>query len=75
VGGEWKDSASYLTLPDPMNGEPFLRCPDTGAGGATEELDPFVASLMSVPKSGLHNPIKNPERYLELGEVTTRCGV
>jgi len=72
VGGEWKDSASYLTLPDPMNGEPFLRCPDTGAGGATGELDPFVASLMSVPKSGLHNPIKNPERYVELGEVTTR---
>lgn len=71
VGGEWKDTASYLTLPDPMNGEPFLRCPDTGSEDATE-LDPFVASLRSVPKSGLHNPLKNPERYVELGEVTAR---
>ena len=71
VGGEWKETASYLTLPDPMNGEPFLRCPDTGAGDSSE-LDPFVASLRSVPKSGLHNPIKNPERYVELGEVTSR---
>jgi 1-pyrroline-5-carboxylate dehydrogenase len=71
VGGEWKDAGSYLTLPDPMNGEPFLKCPDTGAKDASE-LDAFVASLNSVPKSGLHNPLKNPERYVELGEVTAR---
>jgi 1-pyrroline-5-carboxylate dehydrogenase len=71
VGGEWKDAGSYLTLPDPMNGEPFLKCPDTGAKDASE-LDAFVASLKSVPKSGLHNPLKNPERYVELGEVTAR---
>jgi 1-pyrroline-5-carboxylate dehydrogenase len=70
VGGEWKDASSYLTLPDPMNGDPFIKCPDTGVDGA--ELDPFVASLSSVPKSGLHNPLKNPERYVELGEITAR---
>jgi len=69
VGGEWKDASSYFTLPDPMNGDPFIKCPDTGVDGA--ELDPFVASLSSVPKSGLHNPLKNPERYLLYGRV---CG-
>jgi hypothetical protein len=27
-----------------------------------EETGPFVESLRAVPKSGLHNPLKNPER-------------
>mmetsp|Transcript_1119 Transcript_1119/g.2055 ORF Transcript_1119/g.2055 Transcript_1119/m.2055 type:complete len:276 (-) Transcript_1119:703-1530(-) len=30
---------------------------------------PFIESLKSVPKHGLHNPFKNKERYLMLGEV------
>jgi 1-pyrroline-5-carboxylate dehydrogenase len=32
-----------------------------------------VQSLKSVPKSGLHNPMKNPERYLMLGDVSFRA--
>lgn len=32
-----------------------------------------MASLRAVPKSGLHNPLKNPERYLMLGDVTARA--
>ena len=27
-----------------------------------EEVEPFVRSLQAVPKSGLHNPLKNPDR-------------
>ena len=27
-----------------------------------EEVEPFVRSLKAVPKSGLHNPLKNPDR-------------
>jgi 1-pyrroline-5-carboxylate dehydrogenase len=42
-----------------MNGEPFIQLPDTQLG----ELDIFVQSLAACPKSGLHNPYKNPERY------------
>ena len=37
------------------------------------ELDRFVASLKRVPKSGLHNPFKNPERYVQWGEVSARA--
>jgi 1-pyrroline-5-carboxylate dehydrogenase len=58
VGGHWSDAAKHLTIPDPLNGESFLRVPDTQGA----ELRPFVESLLAVPKSGLHNPYKNPER-------------
>ena len=53
------DTASILTIPDPLNSEPFTHVPDT-QGDA--ELQPFIYSRRSVPKSGLHNPLKNPER-------------
>jgi hypothetical protein len=46
------------TIPDPLNGEEFVQLPDTQPG----ELEPFVQSLQACPKSGLHNPLKNPER-------------
>ena len=69
VFGEWLPTDKYMTLPDPMNGEPFLNCPDT----QLYEIEPFVHSLKSVPKSGLHNPLKNSERYLMLGDVTARA--
>lgn len=26
------------------------------------EIEPFVASMKAVPKSGMHNPLKDPER-------------
>ena len=58
-----------MTLPDPLNGDPFLLCPDT----QLFEIEPFVHSLRAVPKSGLHNPLKNPDRYLLLGDITARA--
>lgn len=33
------------------------------------DLDEFVKNAKAVPKSGLHNPYKNPERYLTYGTV------
>ena len=44
--------------------------PDT----SVEELPPFIESLKSVPKSGVHNPLKNVERYLMFGEVSRKAG-
>jgi len=68
VGGQWVDSAGgYVDLIDPMNGETFLREPDT------HDHAPFIDGLKSCPKSGLHNPLKNPERYVYLGEVCARA--
>ena len=66
VDGQWQPAASSRTIPDPMTGEPFISYPDTSA----EEGAPFVASLRRVPKTGLHNPLKHPERYNMYGAVS-----
>lgn len=58
VAGRWTGSSRSKTIPDPLNGEGFTRVPDT----QVSEIDHFVQSLSSCPKSGLHNPFKNPER-------------
>ncbi len=66
VGGEWRSTVKEEWLKDPMNGEAFCSLPSTGEAG---ELEPFVKSMGECPKSGLHNPLKNPQRYLLYGEV------
>lgn len=58
VNGEWKGVASYFDLQDPLNGERFIRCPDTSHG----EAKIFVENLKNVSETGLHNPFKHPER-------------
>ena len=64
VGGQWVDVDAYRDdIPDPMSGEAFLQIPDT------QDLTPFIAGLESCPKSGLHNPLKNNDRYVHLGRV------
>jgi len=65
VGGEWKGTENYLTLPDPMTGKPMLSIPDT----SMVEAEEFIQSMKDVSKTGLHNPFKNKERYLMLGAV------
>ena len=67
VEGKWRDTEKHRYLVDPLNGEPFMKVPDT----QVSEIQPFVDSLKAVPKSGVHNPIKNPERWgqtLKLGD-------
>ncbi|CAK9065759.1 Delta-1-pyrroline-5-carboxylate dehydrogenase 12A1 [Durusdinium trenchii] len=58
---------SNQDIVDPLNGDAFLKVPNTGL----DEIEPFVQRMASVPRSGLHNPFKNPDRYVMLGEV---CG-
>jgi 1-pyrroline-5-carboxylate dehydrogenase len=68
VAGIWQNAATARTdLPDPMNGEHFLDIPDTS------DVSAFIAGLQSCPKSGMHNPYRNPERYLMLGEVCAKA--
>lgn len=43
----------------------MLTLPDT----SIEEAKVFIDSLTSCPKTGLHNPFKNKERYLMLADV------
>ena len=68
VNGEWVSSNSYMDLIDPLHGGNMCKIPDT----QMDEIQPFVESLEDCPKSGLHNPFFNKERYLMLGEVNRK---
>lgn len=69
AGGEWRETKKYAELINPLNGTSLLNYPDT----QPDELELFLAGLRSCPKSGLHNPFKNIERYQMLGEVSFRA--
>uniref|UniRef100_A0A6T6Y3B1 Aldehyde dehydrogenase domain-containing protein n=1 Tax=Hemiselmis tepida TaxID=464990 RepID=A0A6T6Y3B1_9CRYP len=68
--GEWvhQDAHTTESVPDPLTGEPFILMPHI----AEEELGPYIDSMKSCPKHGLHNPIGQPQRYLMLGEVSQK---
>jgi len=68
VGGKWVSVESVRDdIVDPMNGARFLQVPDT------QDFGPFIDGLRSCPKTGLHNPMKNTERYVMLGGVCARA--
>ena len=57
VGGEWKKSKAEILIPHPLDNakHPIFSVPDTDVS----ELDPYFESMRKVPKSGVHNPLKN----------------
>eukprot|EP00249_Psilotum_nudum_P010828 c22795_g1_i1 orf=339-2033(-) len=69
VQGKWSETSKWTEIVDPLNGQKFIKVPDTSVG----ELSPFVESLRSCSKSGLHNPLKNPERYLMYGDISAKA--
>jgi len=64
-GGKWVDAAETMDIVDPLNGGCMLKVPNT----SMDEIAPFCDNMANVPRTGLHNPIKNPERYNMLGRV------
>ena len=70
VNGSWCTTQTTMTIPNPMDKDapPVCTIPDT----QINELQPFIASLKSVPKSGVHNPLKDNERYLQFGEISRK---
>jgi len=67
VCGEWTSGAAYRDdIVDPLNGGAFVSIPDT------TDIGPFLLGLNSCPKSGMHNPLKNTDRYVHLGRVCAR---
>ena len=76
VNGKWQvkdDVSKKLIIPNPLSKSkpPIFTVPDT----SKDELLPFLKSMNDVKKSGVHNPLKNPERYLLYGEISrqVRC--
>lgn len=68
VAGAWQEGSQFLpNVPDPMTGGTFLNIPDT------TDIEPFLEGFRNCPKSGLHNPQKNPNRYVELGRVCAKA--
>jgi len=64
VGGDWDDGKNHRNdIPDPLTGQPFLRVPET------RDHARFIDGIRGCPKSGLHNPRKNPQRYITLGRA------
>ena len=71
VGGKWSDDTkNMMEIPNPMNKDspPVCTIPDT----TIDELGPFKESMKAVTKSGVHNPLKNVQRYLMYGEISRR---
>lgn len=69
VDGLWCETDAKHILPDPLTGKNFIHVSDVKAS----EIDCFVHSLNSCSKSGLHNPLKNPQRYLKYGDISARA--
>jgi 1-pyrroline-5-carboxylate dehydrogenase len=68
VGGKWISESSIRDdIVDPLNGGRFLDVPDT----ANTTL--FLEGIAACPKTGLHNPMKNVDRYVHLGRVCAKA--
>ena len=68
VKGKWCKAKKYSEIINVLDGKINYKVPDT----SISEISPFIKSIQSVSKSGLHNPFKNPERYQMLGDVCFR---
>jgi 1-pyrroline-5-carboxylate dehydrogenase len=71
VNGIWSKSAQQpIAVPDPLNSssKPLQLVQNT----SLDEIQPFLESLASCRKSGLHNPLKNPQRFIEYGQICHR---
>ncbi len=68
INGKWKNTAKYEEFPDPAQGHNYLKVPLTEKG----EMSEIVSAMKSCPKHGLHNPLKNVNRYIKYGDVCRR---
>lgn len=69
VKGEWRDAQTKYDIVDPLHGDIYM----TAANTKGDELQPFIDSLKECPKSGMHNQLKNPERYNIYGKVCMKA--
>jgi 1-pyrroline-5-carboxylate dehydrogenase len=65
INGEWRSTSKYEEFPDPLKGGKMLDVPLT----EKSEFQDIIKSMKECPKYGLHNPLRNVERYLLYGQV------
>lgn len=65
VNGQFLTTKNHENFPCPLTGKKFLEVPLT----KPEEMQPFMEFINSTPRSGLHNPLKNVDRYIKYGEI------
>lgn len=65
VNGQYYNTKKYEEFPCPLTGKKLLEVPLTD----NSEMLPFKEFINSCPRSGLHNPIRNVDRYLLYGQV------
>ena len=70
VNGSWEGTKSYTNIIDPLNGDVIIKMPSTSKA----ELTPFIERMKSIPGTGLHNPLRNVERYIKYGEISFKLG-
>jgi len=58
-----------IPIVHPLNGEQFL---NVSVPDKDSDLNAFIESQKNVPKYGLHNPIKNVQRYVQYGDIFMR---
>ena len=65
INGEWRSAKKYEEFLDPLQGKVLIEAPLTDI----TEMKDIVTSMKECPKHGLHNPLKNVERYRLYGDV------
>lgn len=70
VGGRWEESAKHEEIPDPLSGKTMCLTPVNSEVGEAKRV---ISELAKCPKSGLHNPFKDPGAYRRWGDVMTRA--
>lgn len=70
VNGQWTQTEQRMSIINPLDKskQDIFSIPDT----QVKELQPFIQSLRRVPKSGVHNPLKNNDRYIKFGEISRK---
>lgn len=64
--GKWQESKNYEEFLNPLHGNSgFMKVPVLQA----DQFPPIIEEMKKVQSSGLHNPLKNTDRYLLYGDV------
>ncbi|XP_020098232.1 probable aldehyde dehydrogenase isoform X1 [Ananas comosus] len=69
VQGNWKTSANWSSILDPLNGDRFIKVAEV----QETEIKPLVKSLSKCPKYGLHNPLRAQDRYVMYGDISAKA--